>query len=166
MTSFRKLLKDAFEARDAPKDLDVDSVLKFIHVLDFDPAGALREVAESRLENALDLPETAPAAFRVIERECQNAMTARGRLDASRIRSALDAAGTPVKARNESLLETQIAIRDVHQELLAGQRDILRAFTGTPPESPIVTREAKSILREQGNHALRSGSIPRRKPGV
>jgi hypothetical protein len=147
LTSFKKLLKDAFEVRDAPKDLDVDSVLKFIHVLDFDPAGALREVAESRLENALDLPETAPAAFRVIERECQNAMTARGRLDASRVRSALDAAGTPVKARNESLQETQIAIRDAQQELLAGQRDILRAFSGTPPESPIVTREAKSILR-------------------
>ena len=164
LASFRLLLTEAFEAQRAPEGIDVDSVLKFIHILEFDPAGELKKVAEARLENALDLPETAPAAFQVIERECQNAMTARSRLDASKIHSALDSAGTPVKARNESVLETQIEIRDDQKKLLEGNQDILRAVSsGTQAENPIVTREAQSVLRRLKQSRFAIGSEPEKE---
>ncbi len=144
LTSFRNLMRAAFDFHGASDDLDLDVVLKLIYVIDFDFGGPHRELAENRLANSLEQPDASPAGFSVIERECQNAMAARGRLDGDRIRGALEAGGPTVKVRREGSLEAHVAT----QESLRRQQGEIPPSYEIVAENPIVTREAERRLRQ------------------
>ncbi|MER8586917.1 hypothetical protein NKH19_17010 [Mesorhizobium sp. M1338] len=148
LTSFKKLVRSAFDAHGAPADLDLEAVLRFIHVIDYDFGGPQRELAEDRLKGLLELPDEAPAAFKAIERDCQNAMTERGRLDGESFRASLAADGLLIKTAAKGLLETQAAISADTQAILVGQREIARALSGAPAENSVVTDFAERRLRE------------------
>ncbi|TSD88691.1 hypothetical protein FFK22_010435 [Mycobacterium sp. KBS0706] len=148
LASFKTLMRSAFDAHGAPADLDLEAVLKFIHVIEYDFSGPQRELAEVGLKGLLELPDEAPAAFKAIERDCQNAMKVRGRLDGESLRASLAADGLLMKSPAKGLLETQADISATTQTILAGQREIVRAISGTPAENSVVTNFAESRLRE------------------
>ncbi|MBZ9967048.1 hypothetical protein [Mesorhizobium sp. BR1-1-2] len=138
LASFKKLVRSAFDAHGAAADLDLEAILRFIHVIDYDFGGPQRELAEDRLKGMLELPDEAPAAFKAIERDCQNMMKERGRLDGESFRASLAADGLLIKTAAKGLLETQAAISADTQAILVGQREIARALSGAPAENSVV----------------------------
>ncbi|WP_444980409.1 HTH domain-containing protein, partial [Methylobacterium trifolii] len=148
LVSFKALMRSAFDAHGAPADLDLDAVLRFIHVIDYDFGGPQRELAENRLKALLELPDQAPGAFKAIERECQNAMKERGRLDGGSFRASLAADGLLLKAAAKGLLETHTDIRADTQAILWGQREIAQALSGAPTENRVITDVAGRRLSE------------------
>lgn len=91
--AFETLLGKAFAAYGAPAGLNVNEVMKFVHVLVFDFGGTDRGLAETRIATILEEPDTASAAFYVVEKRCQDTMTARSRCNVEDFRTALLAAG-------------------------------------------------------------------------
>ncbi|RTL94127.1 MAG: ATP-binding protein [Hyphomicrobiales bacterium] len=111
LKAFEALLGKAFAARGASSATDMNEVMKFVHVLVFDFDGPDRGLAETRLEKVLDEPDKARAAFKVIEKLCQDTMTARSRCDVDKIRTALAADGLPVRSATPGWREELSGIR-------------------------------------------------------
>ncbi|MES0030915.1 hypothetical protein [Mesorhizobium sp. M0040] len=142
LTSFSGLLRQAFNSHNALATLDLNDVMKFIHVMNFDFGGPSRDSAETRLAALLEEPENASAAFQVIERKCQAIMAARGRVDGTGIRIALTAANVPIKTGSPTQREQLTGIEITNQKILAAQKDMARALSGPSAQNTIVTREA------------------------
>lgn len=151
LNSFRKLMRAAFDARGAASTLNIDDVLKFIHVIEYNFGGPDRGLAEVALSTALEEPTQSPAALNVIEREFEKMMTARTGTDLPALRNVLAAAGTPLSSATGQKVDLKASV----QEILEGQRDVIRAMSGNAGENPILTKEAGRRLRElrQGRFA-------------
>jgi hypothetical protein len=119
LESFKKLVRSAFDKYGAPTDLDLKAVLTFIHVIDYDFGGPQRELAEGRLKGLLELADEAPAAFKAIERDCQNAMKERGRLDGESFRASLAADGLLIKTVAKGLVAEDVQKLTVEYQVLA-----------------------------------------------
>lgn len=120
--AFETLLGKAFAAHGVTNGLDVNEVMKFVHVLTFDFAGADRGLAETRIATHLDEPDKARAAFKVIEKLCQDTMTARSRCDVDKTRTELAANGLPVKSATPSVSEKLSGIQSSVNALTAAIR--------------------------------------------
>jgi hypothetical protein len=97
--SFRKLMGKALTARGgAVAGVDINTILKFVHILDFDFGGPHRATAEAVLANALTNRSSAPAALAVLEKECERRMAARNGISIARLRSELARGGVPISA--------------------------------------------------------------------
>ena len=139
LTSLRALLRSAFDEHGAAADLDIDSVLKFVHIVDYDFRGNDRELAEQWISPLLELPSEASIAFKAIEHHCQSAMVNRARLDGVTLRQALAADGMMLKT----------AARGGLAEFIENGQAVLSkvsALAGSRAESPIVTQVAKQRL--------------------
>ncbi|MBZ9654010.1 hypothetical protein [Phyllobacterium lublinensis] len=99
LDSFRKLLRNTFAARGgAVAGVDLNEMLKFVHILDFDFGGAHRTIAETFLANALTNRSSAPAALAVLEKECERRMAARNGISLAGLRTELARGGVPINA--------------------------------------------------------------------
>ncbi|MBO1909471.1 hypothetical protein KHP60_24580 [Microvirga sp. 3-52] len=78
--------------------VDPNTILKFIHILDFDFGGPHRTTAETILANALTNRSSAPAALAVLEKECERRMAARNGISIAGLRSELARSGVPISA--------------------------------------------------------------------
>lgn len=137
--AFETLLGKAFAAHGLTSGLDVNEVMKFVHVLTFDFAGTDRSLAETRIATHLDEPDKARAAFKVIEKLCQDTMTARSRCDVDDIRTELAANGLPVKSATPSVSEKLSGIQS--------SVDALTAATRPVSENTYITDEALRQLK-------------------
>jgi len=139
LTSLRALLRSAFDKHGAAADLDIDSVLKFVHIVDYDFRGHDRELAEQWISSLLELSSEASVAFKAIESHCQNAMVNRARLDGDSLRQMLAADGMMLKT----------AARGGLADIFSNGQEILSkvsALAGSRAENPIVTQVAKQRL--------------------
>lgn len=157
LTSLRSLLRSAFDMHHAAASLDIDSVLKFVHILAYDFRGPERELAEQRISPLIELPDQAPVAFKAIERYCQSAMVARGRLDDKGLRQLLAADGMMLKSTARGLLQTQADISANTQAILSNQQTLMNTVTGSISENPIVTRVAVQRLTEMRQSRFLAG---------
>jgi hypothetical protein len=99
LDNFRKLMGKALEARvGAVTGVDPTTILKFVHILDFDFGGPHRTTAETVLANALTNRSSAPAAFAVLVKECERRMAARNGISLAGLRSELARGGLPIIA--------------------------------------------------------------------
>lgn len=143
LEAFEALLGKAFAARGAPSTVDVNEVMKLVHVMVFDFGGPDRGLAETRIGTILEEPDQAGAAFNVIEKLCQNVMTARSRCDVDGVRTALEAAGMAVKGATPSVREQLGRIQDSSQKTM----DAVRALSAAASANSIITSEALQQLK-------------------
>lgn len=146
LASLRTLLRTALNKYGASTSLDIDSVLKFVHIVDYDFRGSDRELGEQRILPLLELPDEAPAAFKAIEHHCQSAMVSRGRLDGDSLRQKLAGDGILLKSGSRGILDSQAEINTTLQAILAGHQDFIRAASGPQAENQIVTEVAVQRL--------------------
>ncbi len=91
-TSWRKL----FGAAPAPQD--IDAILKFVAILQFDPTGADRTAAIEMLAHVTEDANAASAAFAAISRECESLMAKRHGTNAPEMRRFLARTGLGLRA--------------------------------------------------------------------
>ncbi|MDP3600148.1 MAG: hypothetical protein Q8R85_03150 [Bosea sp. (in: a-proteobacteria)] len=96
LANLRKLVAAAVSARGG--SVDADTILKFVHVIDFDFGGAHRTAAEAVMANALEDRSAAPAAFAVLEKECERRMAARNGISIAGLSGELARSGVPMSA--------------------------------------------------------------------
>ncbi|MER9194559.1 ATP-binding protein [Mesorhizobium australicum] len=99
VANVRALIDEAIAERGAKASfIKADEILNFMHVAPFDFGGADRSASEACLANVLTLPSAAPAAFAVLERECERRMATRDGISTSGLRAELARSGVAVKA--------------------------------------------------------------------
>lgn len=112
LDGFRVLLGKALAARGgATANVDPNTILKFIHVIEFDFGGAHRTTAEAVLANALTDRSVAPAALTVLEKEFDRRMAARNGISLDSLRSEMSRSGVPLNAPVDFRPDTN-ALRD------------------------------------------------------
>lgn len=123
LANLRKLVGAAVSARGG--SFDPDTILKFVYVIDFDFGGAHRIAAEAVMANALEDRSAAPAAFAVLEKECERRMAARNGISIARLRGELARSGVPMSAPHNYRHDVE-ALRDRTRRAAAALGDFER----------------------------------------
>lgn len=126
LESFKKLMKDALAARGGiVAGVDPETILRFVHIVDFDFGGPHRTTAESVLANVLADRSTAPATLAVLEKECERRMAARNGITISGLRGELSRSGVVLHAPTDYRSDVT-ALRDRSLRVAGALQDFER----------------------------------------
>lgn len=141
---FRRLIKDVIAKRgDSAEGIDVEDVLLFVFIFDYDFRGPHRNAATAWLANVLIHPSTAPAAFALLETECTLRMSARDGASIKGFRALLASGGVGVKAPPQFEHDVQ-TLRQRTLDVASRLAEFEKTRSGT--EELTIKREATSAV--------------------